>query len=291
MTTRPCTVTVGSLHYDIVIDAPHRPVAGETVAGHRWYPKFGGKGDNQAVAAAAAGCVSRMVAATGDDDFGTFLRRKLKESGVDDRWVAELTGEGSGMSVAISDVTGDYGAVFVSGSNLGIAVGQLADPSVWEGAGVLVLQNEIPESVNIAAAMEARARGLPVVLNAAPYRPMSDTFLDLVTILVVNAVEAEGMCGVAVSDPASAARAAQTLGKRFPCVVVTAGGDGVAVMEDGATRSIAARPVKLISTHGAGDCFTGTLAARLCFGDSLFEAAKAANQAAGEHVSRVRDTV
>ena len=113
-------IVVGSLHYDIMVDAPDRPRKGETVAGYRWRPKFGGKGGNQAVAAARAGAVTRMVGAVGADDFGTFLINGLDAAGVDRSHVCVLEGTASGMSVAISDDEGDYGAVIVSGSNLQI---------------------------------------------------------------------------------------------------------------------------------------------------------------------------
>ncbi|SMD06415.1 PfkB family carbohydrate kinase [Primorskyibacter flagellatus] len=287
MTTKPCAVTVGSLHHDIVIEAPHRPVAGETVTGQRWFRKFGGKGGNQAVAAAAAGCASRMVGALGDDAFGQFMRENLTSGGVEDRWVDELPGQASGMSVAISDATGDYGAVIVSGTNLAIDKGHLSDAALWDGAKVLILQNEVPEAVNIAAAEAAHQRGLPVILNAAPYRPMSSEFLGLVDILVVNAVEAEAMCGVAVDSLASAEKAAKVLVEQLPSVVVTAGGDGLAIADSSGSSALPAIPVKLVSTHGAGDRFVGTLAARLCFGDDLETAAEAANLAAAAHVSKV----
>lgn len=286
MTTKLCAVTVGSLHHDIVIEAPHRPVAGETVTGQRWFRKFGGKGGNQAVTAAAAGCSSRMVGALGDDAFGQFMRENLRAGGVEDHWVDELPGQASGMSVAISDTTGDYGAVIVSGTNLAIDEAHLSDVALWDGAGILILQNEVPEATNIAAAQAAHGRGLPVILNAAPYRPMSEEFLALVDILVVNAVEAEAMCGIAVDSLASAERAAEVLAERLPSVVVTAGGDGLAIADANGSNVLPAIPVTLVSTHGAGDCFVGTLAARLCFGDDLEMAAEAANRAAAAHVSK-----
>lgn len=286
MLKSPCVVTVGSLHYDIVVEASHRPVAGETVTGKKWFPKFGGKGGNQAVAAASAGVVSRMVSAVGDDDFSAFLLRSLKAGGVDDRWVAHLPHEDSGMSVAISDASGDYGAVIVSGANLKIQPEQLAGADLWQDARVLVLQNEVSTEINRAAAKAARSRGMEVVLNAAPYRPMPSDLLELVTILVVNGGEAEALGSCPVVNLDAACQAAETLLELVPSVVVTAGGDGVAIASSSGTMSLPAEPVELVSTHGAGDCFTGTFAARLCFGDTLDQAAKAANVAAGNHVSR-----
>jgi ribokinase len=105
--SQPVIVVVGSLHYDIMVDAPDRPRKGETVAGHAWRPKFGGKGGNQAIAAARAGARVRMAGAVGDDEFGRFLLERLAAGSVDRDHVTTLPGTGSGMSVAISDAGGD----------------------------------------------------------------------------------------------------------------------------------------------------------------------------------------
>lgn len=282
----PGVVVVGSLHYDIMVAAPHRPAAGETVQGDRWFPKFGGKGGNQAVAAARAGAAVRMLGAVGEDAFGAFLRARLRDGGVDDAFVATLPGLGSGMSVAITDATGDYGAVIVSGANLGIDEGRLGEEGLWAGAGLLVLQNEVAPATNLAAARAARARGLRVCLNAAPYRPLPPDLADLIDLLVVNALEARSLSAVAVEDLEGAQQAARALSRRFPVAVVTAGGAGVAVAErGGAAFARPAERVTLVSTHGAGDVFTGALAAALVEGEELSEAVARASLAAARHVA------
>ena len=283
---KPVIVVVGSLHYDIMVDAPDRPRKGETVAGYAWRPKFGGKGGNQAVAAAKAGAEVRMVGAVGDDDFGRYLLKALEAGGVDASWVGRLDGVGSGMSVAISDAGGDYGAVIVSGANLHSDTGAIADENLWRDAGVLILQNEMPELVNIVAATAARTAGATVCVNAAPYRQMSDDFLALIDVLIVNAIEAEQLCGVQVIDLASATNAAKALSLRFPAVVVTAGGDGVVGLQgSGQPISLPALPVKLVSTHGAGDVFVGALASSIAARHSFAASLSSANQAAAIHVS------
>lgn len=288
MARTSCAVVVGSLHYDIVVSAPHRPAAGETVTGTAWHPVFGGKGGNQAVAVVRAGVPCRMVSAVGDDDFSLFLRDHLEASGVDAAHVATLPGTGSGMSVAIMDAGGDYGAVIVSGANLAIDPVVLDRDALWDGASHLVLQNEIPEALNIAAARAARARGLRVVLNAAPARDLSADLAATIDILVVNAGEAEALSGLPVRDLDSARQAAASLAERFRAVVVTAGGDGVAVAEREARFSEAAHKVALVSTHGAGDCFIGTLVAELARGGDLRHGVRQANLAAARHVARAR---
>ena len=186
------------------------------------------------------------------------------------------------MSVAITEAAGEYGAVVVSGANLTIDAGAIA--SRWEAlwnAKVLLLQNEVPEAVSLTAARNARQRGAKVILNAAPARAMSPDFLALVDVLVVNRVEAAMLSGE--DDPA---RALSALHAPTRDVVLTRGGAGLMVMtRDGARSEIAALPVKLVSTHGAGDCFCGALAARLARGESLSSACQFANEAAGRFVS------
>ncbi|MGB3418425.1 MAG: ribokinase [Mesorhizobium sp.] len=283
---KPAVVVVGSLHYDIMVDAPDRPMKGETVTGHAWRPKFGGKGGNQAVAAARSGAEVRMIGAVGDDDFGHFLLSRLADGGVDGSRVARLPEAASGMSVAISDAGGDYGAVIVSGANLLIDPHTVLDPALWAGAGVLILQNEVADALNVAAAQAARHCGAMVCLNAAPCRELPEALRSLVDVLIVNALEAEQSCGVEVVDLPSAAHAAETLCRTFPSVVVTAGGDGVAGCRHGQKAiQIPPLPVDLVSTHGAGDVFVGTLAAALAAGETLEAALKNANIAAARHVS------
>lgn len=280
-------VVVGSLHYDIMIDAPDRPAKGETVTGQRWYPKFGGKGGNQAVAAAGAGVETRMVGAVGRDAFTSLILDHLEAAGIGTSRVTEILGTGTGMSVAITDAGGDYGAVIVSGANLAIDPACLDDDSLWQGASVLILQNEVPEAVNIAAAKIARDRGITVCHNAAPSRDLSDGFCRLIDILVVNAIEARDLCGTSVTNLDSALAAATTLAARVPTVIVTAGGDGVALAAaDGTTCTRPARPVDLVSTHGAGDVFVGTFCACLAAGHDRVGALSTANETAALHVSR-----
>ena len=283
--TDPIVLTVGSLHYDIMVEADHLPRRDETAVGTRWYPKFGGKGGNQAVSCARHGAASRMLGAVGQDTFAPFLRAGLAATGVDHRFVADCPAP-SGMSVAIMDAAGDYAATIVSGANLMIDVEALRDPAVWADVALLILQNEIPEAVNHAAATEARARGIPVLLNAAPARAMSPAFKALIDVLVVNAVEAEMMGTDPVCCLHSAADAARKLAAQFECVIVTAGAHGLAAWS-AADKSfqLPAVKVKAISSHGAGDAFIGALGAGLVHKLDLHAACTKAAQAAARHVA------
>lgn len=279
-------VIVGSLHYDIMVDAPDRPRKGETIAGYAWYPKFGGKGGNQALAAAKAGADTRFVGAVGDDGFAGLMRSTLERAGISTDRVATVANVGTGMSVAIVDADGDYGAVIVSGANLHIDTDLFDDATLWRDARILILQNEVPEVVNISAARAARAHGVRVCLNAAPWRVASTELADLIDILVVNAVEAEDMGGGAVRDLADAEGAAVALCDQVATVIVTAGGDGVAWAFRGTKASgLPARPVSVVSTHGAGDVFIGSLCSGIARGVDLDQAIHAANDAAARHIS------
>ena len=281
----PAVIVVGSLHYDIMVDAPDRPRKGETIAGRGWSPKFGGKGGNQAVAARRQGVPTAMVGAVGDDSFGAALLAGLDRAKVDRKNVAVLSGIGSGMSVAIFDNDGDYGAVIVSGANLAIAPDQAGAELLSQGK-VLVLQNEIPEIVNEAIARRARNLGVATILNAAPARPFTTSLPDLIDILIVNAIEAEMLGGGDVSSLEMAARAAARLAARFKSVVVTAGGDGVASFDrSGRALKLSSIKVAVASTHGAGDTFVGTLAARMAVGDPFEVALSTANIEAAKLVS------
>jgi ribokinase len=281
-------IVCGSLHLDIVVRAPALPRIDETAVGSAWEEVCGGKGGNQAVQAARDGARSAMIGRIGADGFGRTLKDNLGRAGVDASAVAVDPRLGSGMSVAILQADGNYGAVIVSGSNTAIDPAALA--SVWAalgGAKVLVLQNEVPHAVNVAAAKAARAAGAAVVFNAAPARPLEAELLDLVDVLVVNRVEAESISGAPVHDRASARAALPALGCGERSVVITLGGDGlVAGPKDGAVAELEAVPVKVTSTHGAGDCFVGVLAARLAAGTPLVEACRIANGRAAAYVSR-----
>jgi ribokinase len=280
-------VVLGSLHLDILVHAPDRPKKGETLPGSAWGYKAGGKGGNQAVAAAQFGARASMVGRVGNDDFGQRLLNHLRDAGVDAEHVLTDSEAGSGMSVAIIDAEGDYGAVIVSGANLRMSNKDLEEArEVLRDAQVLVLQNEVLEATNVAAAQLAKDYRMRVILNAAPARPLEPDLAANIDVLVVNAVEAEMICGVAVTSLPTATKAAALLSEQVANVVVTAGGLGLAVAERGNTPyAEVAHPVKLVDTHGAGDAFIGALAVRWASGVSVVEAVRFANAAAALFVS------
>jgi ribokinase len=278
---------VGSLHLDILVNAPDRPKKDETLPGTAWRNKAGGKGGNQAVAASQFGARTAMIGRVGSDDFGERLLAHLSGHGVDISHVHLDHESDSGMSVAIIDKDGDYGAVIVSGANLRISAADVEDAEeVFKKAKVLVLQNEISNATNVAAAELAKRHHTYVILNAAPARPMESVLSKNIDLLVVNALEAEMLSGIPVTDSLTAGAAAETLRETAAQVVVTAGAAGLAIAtHKGDSVLEAAYPVQPIDTHGAGDTFIGALAARLAGGTPLLEAARFANAAAALFVS------
>jgi ribokinase len=275
----PEVLVVGALHLDVVVDAPHLPALDETVMGSAVAYRFGGKGGNQAVAAARMGARVAMAGRVGCDRFGEMILAALDEAGVDRSGVIEVDGA-SGMSVAIVDARGDYGAVIVSGVNRDIDGEAIAVP---RDAKVVLLQNEVPEAVNLGIA--AKAGDARVVLNAAPAREVAAELMARVDILVVNRGEAAMLA--ATEDPDAAAARLRAMGPET--VIVTLGADGLVALTGEGSLRLTAPQVTVVSTHGAGDAFTGALAAALAQGAALPEALVFAQGAAALTVATAPD--
>jgi ribokinase len=274
-------LVVGSLHLDVIVRAARLPELDETLMGTAVDYAFGGKGGNQAVAAAKMGARVFMAGRVGKDDFAATIRSALDAAGVDHSGVVTSDGA-SGMSVAILDQNGEYGAVVVSGVNQDIRADDIAMPP---DLSVVILQNEIPEAVNLAI-----CRALPpsakLVVNAAPARALPDELLARTDVLVVNRVEARMLAGLNASD---AELGRSLLGKGVGTVLMTLGAEGVVIEDAGGQRALRGHRVPVHSTHGAGDAFVGALAARLAEGDGLDDAARFANAAAALHVGTQPD--
>tara|TARA_R110002020_G_scaffold109430_11_gene253090 strand:+ start:6166 stop:7071 length:906 start_codon:yes stop_codon:yes gene_type:complete len=271
----------GSLHYDVIVNAPHLPRLDETVAGGAVSYLTGGKGGNQAVAAARMGASTAFAGRIGNDAFGAVLLQGLIEAGVDVSQVQRDPGA-SGMSVAIVEPSGGYGAVIVSAANLAIDPSRIEIPS---GTTTVLLQNEVPEAVNLTVALKGRNAGARVILNAAPAREMGTDLMEAVDILVVNRVEAADLLSTseAALDPVEAAHALTTLGPHS--VIVTLGGNGLVLHEAGISTHHPGHRVAVVSTHGAGDAFLGALAAACASGETLQAAARFGQAAAALHVA------
>ena len=264
----------GALHYDVVVDAPRLPRIDETLVGSAVDYRSGGKGGNQAIAAARMGASVQMIGRVGRDVAANTVLSALSGAGVDCGTVI-ASDIPTGMSVAITDPSGDYGAVIVSGANLtndGV-VDWKATPSV------AVIQNEVPASANAAF-----VRHLPescfLIWNAAPARPVDDEIARRTDLLVVNVIEATDLTGL--SDPARSAVDLQSQVRGD--VIVTLGEAGlVLARESGCIRTPAPR-ARVVSSHGAGDMFVGALAARLPFDESVENSVAFAQTAASLYV-------
>ncbi len=249
----------GALHHDVVVDAPGLPRVDETLVGTGVDYRSGGKGGNQAMAAAQMGATVAMFGRVGKDAAAATVLSSLAAAGVDCQGVLGCDVP-TGMSVAISLPDGSYGAVIVSGANLENdgAVDWSMRPAV------AVIQNEVPGAAN-ARFVESLPDNCSLIWNAAPARELNNSIAEQTDLLVVNRIEATDLSGTA--DPKAAA---VELGR---CVrgevIVTLGEDGLMRTENDTCRHAPARQAKVVSTHGAGDMFVGALAARLATGDTL----------------------
>ena len=268
---------VGALHLDVIVESPRLPAVDETVVGRSVNCRFGGKGGNQAVAAARLGAMVSMAGQVGRDRFGRQLLDELDSVGVDRSQVRVSNGS-SGMSVAIVDSSGDYGAVIVSGVNSEIDARNIAVPKT---AKVVLLQNEVPETVNADVALRAKGQAT-VMLNAAPARPLGPGLLDCVDVLVANLGEAQVIAAARGQEMTERLR---MLGP--PTVIVTRGAEGLILVRQGRGDVVLpANPVQVVSTHGAGDAFVGALASEIAKGRPLMPALEFAQAAAALFVSR-----
>jgi len=286
--TAPEVVVVGSLNMDLVARVARLPVPGETVPGSRFATVPGGKGANQAVAAARLGARTAMIGCVGDDDFGARLRAGLEADGVDCSALRTAESTPSGVALIAVDQAGRNGIVVVPGAN-----GQLAPADVdaaerlIAGARIVILQLEVPIDTAVHAARRARALGRTVVLNPSPARPLPAGLLGCVDLLVPNEIEAAALTGapvVSVDDAIAAGRHLRAGGAGT--VLVTLGAAGaVTVAADGERHAPAPR-VEAVDTTAAGDTFLGGLCAALVGGRTLAGAVAFGQAAAALCVTR-----
>ena len=262
MTRVPKIVVVGSINTDMVVKNTRLPIPGETVTGGQFLMAAGGKGANQAVAAARLGADVTLVAKVGQDVFGDQSVANFRREGIHTDCILRDDASHTGVALILVDDKGENSISVASGAN-----GTLKPPDLEplaeriRSADVLMLQLEISMETVCAAAQMAAEGGVPVILDPAPAAPLSEGLLRHVAYLTPNESEADRLTGVCVNDEASARLAAkQLLVAGVGCVIVTLGAKGALLAESDRSVMISARPVKAVDTTAAGDAFNGGLA-------------------------------
>ncbi|OLS63272.1 ribokinase [Pseudomonas putida] len=282
-------VVVGSLNMDLVVRAGRLPQAGETLAGDSFFTVPGGKGANQAVAAARLGAQVAMVGCVGDDAYGRQLLAGLCAEGIDCQAVEEVAGVSSGVALIVVDAASQNAIVIVAGSN-----GHLLPPSIerfdalLQASDVVVCQMEVPPQTVAFTLARARALGKTVILNPAPASgPLPGEWLGNIDYLIPNESEAAALAGLPVHDQSSAQLAAGHLcDLGLARVIVTLGAQGALLVTGQASEHFAAPVVQALDTTAAGDTFVGAFAAALARGCSEREAVAFGQRAAAISVTR-----
>ncbi|MBP1659752.1 MAG: ribokinase [Candidatus Aminicenantes bacterium] len=281
-------LVVGSSNTDMVIRVPHIPRPGETVLGTDLTMAGGGKGANQAVAAARAGGRVTLVARVGDDVFGGQAVAAFAADGLETRFVLRTPGISSGVALINVDDRGENSISVASGANARLSVEDVKSAAAaFEEADIVLLQLESPLETVAAVVRAAGERGVPVVLNPAPARPLDSDLLSGVSVLTPNETEAELLSGIPVRDEGGVREAAARLRRRGPrAVVITLGDRGVYASSPDLEGFFPAFRVEAVDTTAAGDVFNGALAVALAEKRPLPEALRFAQAAAAISVTR-----
>jgi ribokinase len=279
---RPRVTVVGSAVVDFIAHVPARPRPGETVLAHDLTVAVGGKGCNQAIAAARLGAEVAFVGCVGDDALGEMIRQALARDGVDASHLRTTPDEGTAIGMPVVDDSGQNAIVMAPRANMRLTPEDVeAASTLIQQADALLLQGEIPMDASLAAARIARGAGSTVILNAAPAGPFPPALLALTDVLVVNEFEAaalaEDAAATAAADWPALARRLLRLGPR--AVIITLGDQGAYLNAGASEASLAAHAVTAIDPTGAGDAFCGAVAAELARGAPLAAAVRLANAA------------
>ena len=273
-------LVVGSLHLDVIVHSSRLPKPDETLLGDKVSYRFGGKGGNQAVAAAKIDVQVFMAGRIGTDNFGKQIYDTLSNQNINLDGL-KMVDEATGMSVALIGSDGIYSAVVVSGANQTLDLSEIAVP---DDLTVLVLQNEINTDANFEI-VKTVPKSTFVILNAAPALTPNKDFFERIDLLIVNQLEAKMLLNEEprVFNNLDALRKLQNLGPKE--VIITLGAEGyTGISKNGEIFSEPGIKVDVLSTHGAGDSFVGTLAAFICKGEPINIAAQYAQASSALHV-------
>ncbi len=254
-------VIVGSLNLDLVVRAPRQPSGGETISGSHYAEYAGGKGLNQAVAAARSGASVALVGNVGDDDAGVRLRSIVRDEGIDDTCLRTIDGVATGRALITVDDAGENSIIIVAGAN--------AEPASAEIPSGRVVLAQLETTLEGVAAAFARARsdGAVTVLNPAPAIELTDDLLGLCDVLIPNEHEVDLLGG------------RRHVAERVDQLIVTLGAAGADHIEAGVTTRVDPFVVDVVDTTGAGDAFCGAFSSRLAAGDDLADALRYASAA------------
>ena len=289
LTMKPVISVVGSANMDLVFRTPRMPLIGETIAGGEFHQIPGGKGANQAVAAARLGAAVNFIGRVGDDAFGVRLRDCLTADAIDVSRLAKTLDTATGVAGIIVDASGRNCIVLAPGANeclSALDVNNVAQ-SIRDSK-LLVCQLETPLETVTAAINIAREANVAVILNPAPARELTDKLLQQINYLIVNEVEACQLSGIEVTDAVSAQLASnKLLARGVGAVLLTMGEHGVFIANSDTKKIIPGISVKVVDTTAAGDTFVGAFAVGIASGLSFEAASIEAQYAAALTVTRL----
>jgi len=277
-------LVIGSLNMDLVVAVPRLPLPGETVLGSSTNQYPGGKGANQAVAAARAGGQVKMAGQIGSDEFGRQLKRNLKRNQVNVQWLRNSS-DPTGIALITVDPQGQNVIVVSPGANGSLTPDWLKQRQI-QSAGLILMQLEIPMETVEWVAQVAVAAAVPVMLNPAPMQPLSEELLDNLEYLILNETEASQLTGQPLRDRSDAEAMAEELHRRVPMVILTLGRSGVVWCGAQGQGHRPAYGVEVVDTTAAGDSFCGALAVQIAESQPWSEAIRFATAAAALTVTR-----
>jgi ribokinase len=282
-------IVIGSSNTDMVIKSKKLPAPGETILGGTFLMNPGGKGANQAVAAARLNGNVTFVAKTGNDVFGSEAKNLFDKEHIDTRFLISDDNNPSGVALINVDENGENSIVVASGSNGTLAAYDIhEDVFKTKPEDIFLMQLEIPVGTVEYVAQKAAGKGNRVILNPAPARKLSDDLLSCLFMIIPNETEAEILTGIKVTDAETAETAARKLyTKGVKNVVITMGGSGSFLFTPSHSKMISVVPVRAIDTTAAGDVFCGALTVALSEGKTTEEAVIFANKAAAISVTRM----
>lgn len=282
-------VVIGSSNTDMIVKTAHLPRPGETVLGGEFFSAPGGKGANQAVAAARADRDVVFIGRVGDDVFGQRAIEDFARDGIDTDYIIKDKEAPSGIALITVAADGENSIAVASGANARLSPADIENSAeIITSASVLLMQLEIPIETVRRAAQIARDHDVRVILNPAPAQPLDDLLLSTVSILTPNEIETEMLTGIMPADAAAMSRAAAALlSKGIEAVLITLGAQGVFVSTPRLQELVPAFRVKAIDTTAAGDVFNGALAVALSENKSIVDAARFANAAAALSVAKL----